>query len=107
MLSSSILAVAAGYGLFFALHEQHLSSERSDRHAELVAALGKGLEVGELTLPLSPVLGVQARLSSSEQPSSARKVHSQDGDLWLVSRTQLKHMANSLMCWRCGRIFLN
>ena len=85
--------MAAGYGLFFALHEQHLSSERSDRHAELVAALGKGLEVGELTLPLSPVLGVQARLLSSEQSSPAQMVRSQDGDLWLVSRTQLKHMA--------------
>ena len=85
--------MAAGYGLFFAFHEQYLSSERSDRHAELVAALGKGLEAGELTLPLPPVLGVQARLLSSGQVSPARRVSSQNGDLWLVSRTRLKHLA--------------
>jgi len=85
--------VTSGYGLFFALHQQYLSSERSERHEELVTELVRGFEAGELTLPLPSGLGVQARLSSSEQPSSSRKVHSQDGDLWLVSRTQLKDMA--------------
>lgn len=85
--------MTSGYGLFFAVHQQYLSSERSERHEELVAELVRGFEAGELTLPLPSVLGVQARLSSSEQPSSARKVQSQDGGLWLVSRTQLKDMA--------------
>lgn len=84
----------AGYSLLFAAHEAFWGSERFESHEYLVDSIAKGLQDGQLTLPLPPGLGVQAKFSSSEHSSPPRMRTSQDGTLWFVSRTKFQLSGN-------------
>ena len=87
--STSLLAVVAGYVALFAFGSSLAEAERLDRHQRLVAQIRNGLNTGELSLPLSPGLGVEAALVPGELGQEVPTIYSIDGASWLTSRSRL------------------